>query len=272
MAEPFLEACPESSLSKDITSILNGWEHDPDDFQVRIVAGDDGHDKLQMRVDLGLIQMEIDGRPDGLRPHGAESLLNFYESRSGEHEGEDLFPLDSQACAALMREGVQYYHRYLAAFHLQRFDLVARDTSRNLRLFAFVVRHATDRRDQIQFDQYRPYVTMMRSRALSAAAMNRDDHQGAIAALDEGIQGIRSFLREYEQDEDPVNCRELNKLVRLRREIEKSKPVGPIDRLEQQLQLAISLEDYEEAARLRDQLFRLKGIASSSDLDAARPS
>ena len=41
-----------------------------------------------------------------------------------------------------MREGVQYYHRYLAAFHLQRYDLVVRDTERNLRLFAFVVRHA----------------------------------------------------------------------------------------------------------------------------------
>ncbi len=102
---------------------------------------------------------------------------------------DEDFPLDSNACAALMREGVQYYHRYLAAFHLQRFDLVARDTTRNLRLFAFVVRHAADRRDQVQFDQYRPYVTMMRSRALSAEAMNRDDHKGAIAALDEGIEG-----------------------------------------------------------------------------------
>ncbi len=259
-------------MSKDITSILNGWEHDPDDFQVRIVAGDDGHDKLQMRVDLGVIQMELDGRPDGLRPFGMESLLDHYEAKAQESRGGEPSTLDSNACAALMREGVQYYHRYLAAFHLQRFDLVARDTTRNLRLFAFVVRHASDRRDQVQFDQYRPYVTMMRSRALSADAMNRDDYQGAITALDEGIEAIRSFLREYEQDEDPVNCRELNKLIRLRREIEKSKPVGPLERLEQQLQLAVSLEDYEEAARLRDQLFRLKGVATPSDLGAARPS
>ena len=259
-------------MSKDITSILSGWEHDPDDFQVRIVAGDDGRDKLQMRVDLGVIQMELEGRPDGLRPSGKESLLDDYESKARQHRGGEEFQLDSNACAALMREGVQYYHRYLAAFHLQRFDLVARDTTRNLRLFAFVVRHAADRRDQVQFDQYRPYVTMMRSRALSAEAMNRDDHKTALLALDEGIEGIRSFLREYEQDEDPVNCRELNKLIRLRREIEKAKPVGPIERLEQQLELAVSLEDYEEAARIRDQLSRLKGVASSKDIGAARPS
>ena len=258
-------------MSKDITPILQGWDHDPDDFQVRIVAGDDGRDKLQMRVDLGVIQMEIDGRPDGLRPFGQDTLLDHYEAKH--LEGPDRFSLDSNACAALMREGVQFYHRYLAAFHLQRFDLVARDTSRNLRLFAFAVRHAADRRDQVQFDQYRPYVTMMRSRALSAEAMNHEDHHGAIAALDEGIEGIRSFLREYEQDEDAINCRELNKLIRLRRELEKTKPVGPLERLQHQLELAVSLEDYEEAARLRDQLARLKGSPSSStDVGASRPS
>ncbi len=188
-------------MSKDITSILSGWEHDPDEFQVRIVAGDDGRDKLQMRVDLGVIQMEIDGRPDGVRPHGLDSLLDYYEAKAGK-AGGDEFQLDSDDLRRLMREGVQYYHRYLASFHLQRFDLVARDTTRNLRLFAFAVKHAADRRDKVQFDQYRPYVTMMRARALSAEAMNRERAQRALEALDDGIDGIRAFLREYEQDED----------------------------------------------------------------------
>ncbi len=64
-----------------------------------------------------------------------------------------------------MREGLQYYHRYLSAFHLERFDLVARDTARNLRLFAFVVKHAARQRDRIEFDRYRPYVEMMHCRA-----------------------------------------------------------------------------------------------------------
>ena len=35
-----------------------------------------------MRIDLGLIQMEIDGRPDGERPEGYESLLEFYEAKA----------------------------------------------------------------------------------------------------------------------------------------------------------------------------------------------
>ena len=259
-------------MSKDITPILNGWDHDPDEFQVRIVVGLDGRDKLQRRLDLGLIQMELSGRPDGERPFGQESLLDHHEARALEATAPDDYPLDSDACGALMLEGVQYYHRYLASYHLRRFDLVARDTTRNLRLFAFVVKHAVDRRDKVQFDQYRPYVTMMRARALSSAALDRDDHAAALRSLDEGIEGIRAFLRDYEQEEDQIQCRELSKLLRIRREVEQSRPVGPAERLEQQLELAVTLENYEEAARIRDQIARLKGKPAAADPRAARPS
>ena len=255
-------------MSKDISPILSGWDHDPEEFQVRIVAGVDGRDKLQRRLDLGLIQMELSGRPDGERPHGFESLLEFHEARARESSAPEEYKLDTDACAELMREGVQYYHRYLASYHLRRFDLVARDTSRNLRLFAFAVKHASDRRDGIQFDQYRPYVTMMKARSLGAEAMDRNDHPAALKHLDEGIEGIRVFLRQYDQEEDELQCRELNKLLRLRREVEQSRPVGPAERLEQQLELAVTLENYEEAARIRDQISRLK--AASLPADARR--
>jgi UvrB/uvrC motif len=254
-------------VSKDITPVLSGWEYDPNETQVRIVAGADGREKLQMRIDLGLIQMELDGRPDGTRPEAYDSLLDAREAdaKAALAAGKE-FTVDPRTCAELMREGVQYYHRYLAAFHLQRYDLVARDTARNLRLFAFVVKHAARPIDKVQFDRYRPYVTMMQSRALAHQCLDRGDHAAALAAIDEGIAGVRAFLRDYEQPQDESQCAELGFLLRWRREVEKERPVGPVERLEQQLALAIALEDYEEAARVRDQLNRLKvsGIARVS--------
>ncbi len=249
-------------MSKDITPILDGWEYDPDDIQVRIIRGDDGRDKIQMRSDLGLIQMETTGRPDAQRPAGFESLLDAYESRS--QAGEE-FALDSAACADLMREGLQYYHRYLASFHLQKYDWVVNDTARNLRLFAFVVRHATRQRDKLQFDQYRPYVTMMHTRAAAAQLLARHDHDGALVEVDQGIAAIRRFLDEYDRANQEAECMELGFLLRWRREIESERPKGPIERLEQQLQLAVALEDYEEAARIRDQLQRLRGNEVAAD-------
>ncbi len=247
-------------LSKDITSILAGWDHDPDDVQVRIVAGDDGNDKIQMRLDLGLIQMELSGRPDGARPGGQESLLDELEAQA--HAAESLgeeFSLDTEACAGLMREGIQYYQRYLAAFHLQRYDLVARDTARNLRLFAFVVRFAKRQRDRLQFDQYRPYVLMMNTRARGLQALAREDYRQALALIDEGIKNIRRFLADYERADAENECAELGFLLRWRQEIESERPAGPVERLEQQLALAVAREEFEEAARIRDQLKRLLG-------------
>jgi len=246
-------------LSKDITPILAGWDHDPDELQVRIVVGIDGQDKIQMRTDLGLIQMELSGPPDGRRVGDFESLLDALEaqSRAALADGKS-FALDTDRCRALMREGLQYYHRYLAAFHLQRYDLVVRDTERNLRLFAFVVRHATRQRDKLEFDRFRPYVIMMHTRAQAAQVLAHNDYAAALAHIDEGIERIRAFLREYGQSEQEAELFELGFLLRLRREVAEERPVGPLERLQQQLDLAVTLEEFEEAARIRDQIQRLR--------------
>jgi len=66
-------------IFKDITPILNGWDHDPDELQVRIITGVDGRDKIQMRIDLGLVQMELDGHTLVAIPHGPlQEVLRKY--------------------------------------------------------------------------------------------------------------------------------------------------------------------------------------------------
>ena len=168
-----------------------------------------------------------------------------------------------------MREGLQYYHRYLSAFHLERYDLVERDTERNLRLFAFVASHAARQRDKIEFDQYRPYVQMMHTRARASQALKKGEHRTALKRIDEGIKAIRRFLVDYQQEESEDECSELRSLIRWRREVERERPMGPLEKLEQQLELSVELEDYEEAARIRDQIRRLR---SDRDSDSRRSS
>ena len=52
-------------MSKDLGPILGDWPHEPGQITVRKIRGTDGRVKIQLRVDLGLLQMEADGRPDG---------------------------------------------------------------------------------------------------------------------------------------------------------------------------------------------------------------
>jgi hypothetical protein len=247
-------------LSEDIQHLLDGWDFEPDQLQVRFITGADGREKIQMRIDLGLIQLETTGRPDGERPEGHESLLDCYEAKAQEAaERGSSFSLGPDVCAQLMREGLQYYHRYLSAFHLERFDIVALDTLRNLRLFAFVGRYASRQRDKLEFDKYRPYVQMMYTRAKASIALKEGDHPTALALIDAGIKAIRKFLREYKQEDREQDCPELKSLVNWRREVKRDRPMEPLERLEQQLELSVVREDYEEAARLRDQIRRLRG-------------
>ena len=65
-------------MSFDITDILRDCPYEPGQMSARRITGRDGFDKIQMRLDLGLLQMEVTGSPDGIRPHGCESLLEYH--------------------------------------------------------------------------------------------------------------------------------------------------------------------------------------------------
>jgi len=250
-------------VSKDISKTLDGWDYDPDRISVRIVKGDDGREKIQLRLDLGLLQMEFEGRPDGKQVAGSPSWLDFFERQQQRHDADrpdgSPFLLETEDCQRLLREGVQYYHRYISFWHLERYELCARDTNRNLRLFAFVRQHARHKKDKLQFDQWRPYVTMMHARAVATPLVGLRDYPAALGAIDAAIESIRGFLREYDQLHNAENCSELEYLLRWREEIaakvtgdSREEPYNPLTRLQTELELAVSEERFEDAARLRD--------------------
>jgi len=242
------------SAKKDITPILEGWDYEPDEVCVRIIRGRGATEKIQVRIDLGLIQMEMNGRPDGTRPQGFESLLDYHEARVAWGDVAEDFELTGDELDALAREGVQYYHRYLALFQLERFDLVERDTARNLRLFEFVREHVSQDRDRWRLDQYRPYVTMVNTRARAMMAINRKDYPEAIRLIDEGLAAIRRFLADWDAQDREEECIELQVLIRLREELDRSRPVSTLEKLQKQLRRAVQSENFERAAELRDRI------------------
>src|SRR4028119_869083 len=126
-------------LSEDIALLLHGWDYNANEVTVRKIVGVDGREKIQMRLDLGVLQMEVEGRPDGMRPHGRESLLEYqeerlqrFEERHGIREG---FELTAEECADLKQEAMQYYYRYLSLFPLTDYTGVGAAPAANVALF-----------------------------------------------------------------------------------------------------------------------------------------
>ena len=246
-------------MSEDIGHILKGWRYNPeDDLIVRIVRGDDNRHKIQMRIDMGIMQMEIDGHPAGERPEGEESWFDFYERRRKEYEEskvDDYFTLSGEDCRRLRREGVQYYYRYLSLMKIEDYPRVIRDTDRNLRLFAFVKKHAQSEMDRWALDQYRPYVIMMNTRARASLALREDSAVGvakSVELFDSGIGQIVAFYNEYSIAAEIENSTELSLLKALKKEFLRITPPS----LTEQLESAIREERFEDAAAIRD---RIKG-------------
>ena len=121
-------------MSKDITQLLNDWMYEPDEVMVRVVAGDDGRSKIQLRSGPGSFA-DGDGRPARRRPaRGLRVLAGILRAHAASHDEADpdgppleLKPEDYAGCG----ESVQYYHRYLSFWHLDLYELCARDTRRN---------------------------------------------------------------------------------------------------------------------------------------------
>ena len=254
------ESKTAASINKDIAPLLRGWDYEPGTINVRKISGADGAPKLQMRLDLGLLQMEFTGRPDGVKPHGFESLLEYFESQLTDHQkrnGTELgFHLTRDQCQSLREEAVMYYHRYLSLFVLEDFHGVVRDTSRNLRVLDLCGRYAHEEQDRLILEQYRPYITMMNARAAASLKFKDERYAEALKIVQEGMNSIKEFFHRFGQDDGYAQSNEVKVLKRFARDIRKKMPIDPIAKLKTQLDRAVKGEHYELAARLRDEIKR----------------
>lgn len=246
--------------SADISHILRTWEYKPDEMNVRRVLGDDNKEKIQMRLDLGLLQMEVEGRPDGKRPFGFESLLDYQLDalrRHQERKGSDGdWKLPAEEANKLRLEALQYYHRYLSFFFLEDWVGLVRDTARNLVVFDLLWKFGPEE-DRWSSEQYRPYVLMMNTRGKVSLSLQERDYDLALRQLEGGIQAIESFYEQHGRNELVAESQELQFLQEWADKVRQRKPLSPREKLQKALEEAVREEAYERAAQIRDALKEL---------------
>ncbi len=237
--------------NKHIDDLLSNWEFHPELLNVRLIKGNDGRDVIQMRVDLGVLQLETTGRPDGTRPEGFRDYLSYLLSVERD---DDSFEMTEEQCMEADREFVQFYHRRISWLRLQRYDLAVEDADHTLALMDICRDHSPDEDWTMGHEQYRPFVLFHRTQAAALAALDRDEPKLAMEEIDAGLDTIRSVYEEhdaddaFEDDEMVERLRELHD--RLQSEYSDQQPTT----LQEQLAQAVKLEQYELAAMLRDEL------------------
>ena len=239
----------------DISKILAEWPFDPLTVSARIIPGEDGLKKIQMRVDLGLIQMEYEGRPDGQQPFNFESYLDYYRSLAA---SDKEFNLDPRMSFQLRQEGMQYYHRYLSLHQLKDYTGVIRDTRHNLDILNFIANYAGSL-ENMTSQQHRPYVMMMNTSAKAMLKLEEDQKAEALNILKAGIRQIKNVYINVLEDSQPDLSPEIFQLRELQHRITDDgvpTELPAMEKLEIELQMALLSENYEKAATLRDQIDR----------------
>mgnify|MGYP003958261555 FL=1 len=244
----------ERHMNYDIGDLLNEWPFNPDEFTARRIRAKSGKERIQIRIDMGVLQLELDGRPDGQHPQGCASLLEYYRAQVDTTEN---FTLDEEECEDLFQEAWQYYHRYLSLFYLEDYDGVERDTEHTLGIFSLVQHHAVDDEIKWYFEQYYPHAIMMQTRARAMLVLKDDDYQAALRQVGQGIKRLEQFLEEWEGEDLEEELPEIAFLRDWYEELEEERPLSQREQLERDLSVAVESENFEEAARLRDKIRKL---------------
>jgi hypothetical protein len=249
-------------MRRDIDEALQSWPYDPDsgDVVARQIKARDGRTVLQIRVELGLLQLEVEARPDGTRPHSFATYLDYLRHRarsrasSASKTGEP-WSMSAEHCAEADREFAQFYHRRVAWMSLQRYDRALLDADHSLALMDFVRKHATDADYVASHERFRGLVLFHRTQAAAALALERDKPDEAVDVIRQGMDRLAEHQQAWASDagrEDTPNEALIEQLRALEREIRKTFAVEKT--LREQLDEAVAEEDYERAARLRDQI------------------
>jgi UvrB/uvrC motif len=247
----------------DISHLLDQWEYQPGQVVARRFKAKNGRAKIQLRLDLGVLQMNAEGRPDGKRPFGHASLFDHYRARLRKHVAahdgsEESFKLKAEDCSRLQLEALQYHHRYICLLHLEDYAGAIRDAERNLAVFDFVDKHAESEEWAWSLEQFRPQLLMVLARARAAQALEADNYEGAVRQVEEGLAKIRAYHDEHGRGDAAEASGEVQSLESWLEEIRARRPLSARERLERALRDAINSEDYERAAKVRDALRNLK--------------
>ncbi len=245
-----------------MSHLLEEWDYQPGQVVARRFIGEDGREKIQLRVDLGILQMNAKGRPDGKRPYGFPTAFDYFVAKLSEHirknQGSDSdFWITPEDASKLQLEALQYHHRSICFMQLEDYPAVVRDTERVLRIFDLVAEHAQSEDLAWSLQQFRPQVLMLYTRAKATQRLLLEDYAGAIEIIESGLEAFREFYEGYERADQMEQSVEIQSLQHWLEEVNRKRPLTKRERLEMDLDEAVRKEDYEKAARVRDALKNL---------------
>lgn len=247
-------------MTLDLDELTSGWDCPPGEIRARVVVGRDGHELLQLRIDLGVMQMQPQGRPDGQRCHGLASARDFVAHEL--HVGTRS--LSEADWDELEREITQVNYRRMAYATLAEDALHADDPDAARRFlrgalvdveFCLAELALLARREPLggEYATLRATLVFDHARLRTQLHIVNERYEDAIEEAERGAAHLARVLAEFGYDEEQqADDPGVSYLRELSRRLRSEYGIGRT--LRERLAEAIAHEDFEQAALLRDEL------------------
>lgn len=254
-------------MTLDLDALVAGWDCPPGELRARLITGRDGCEHVQVRLDLGLLQMHMTGRPDGQRHRGHETARAWIE-----HELRVQGNVISNDWQCLQREIQQFNYRRLAYVYLAEEALQQDDSATSERFINGALgdisaclaglevaqQHAPP---GVADESLLPTLLFDAARLQTQLCLVQGRVEEAVERAERGAKEVAALLAELEYDEEAQAADPAVSFLRdLARQLRIEHGVGQT--LQEQLDEALEREDFEGAAKIRDAMQR-RGAAEN---------
>jgi hypothetical protein len=248
-------------MSLDLDEIIGDWDCPDGELCARLIQSAAGPAELQLRVDLGLLQMGLDDRPDGTCYQGMATAIEYVarelqadrnpHERDWQELAREIAQLNFRrlGLANIAEQALRRQDDRAAATYLRR---ALRDIERCL---AGVQMMEEALGGAGEHSRLKPTLVFNRARLGAQLAVACGDYDAAIEATDIGADQLDALLTAAGLDPDQRNedagivyLRELSQRLRNDYNI-------PLT-LRERLEAAIAADDFETAAELHEELRR----------------
>ena len=121
----------------------------------------------------------------------------------------------------------------------------------------FCLRHSPDEQWTMSHEQYRPFVLFHRIQASALAELEEQGPETAVHEVNRGLERMEQVFRQHALEIRFEDDELVKRLIQLRESLRQEYGVGRT--LHERLADAVAAEQYELAAKLRDELARTQG-------------
>lgn len=255
-----------TGMDHDLSRLLEDFDYEPGRLKARVARAADGRELLQVRLELGLLQMECEGRPDGRASvfDEAEAFLErLRDAAGGGADGaqgagiggsrRDWPGPNPMLAAALRLELIQHQQRSVAFLSLGDFARAFRDAEA-VRTGTALVARLGGGAEREWSEGARFSAIVLRTRAAAAVLATSGRAREAGSVIEAGISMLREAAEFVGIDEHFDTLADVRSLRALRDTLVPQLPPAQRSELEERLRAAVRAENYELAAILRDEL------------------